>query len=187
MATYEYKTLLDAGYSKRFLLAPYGSPALLRRAYIMGRSTPRRCIHCQFLYSIPSELPHPATNRDGKDFRFMYSGNPLGSGFCSYACLRDFGRDNKAESIEYAIKLSAQPDFYQSEEWRILRYKVLHKRGRKCELCGAEYGGKRIHVDHIRPKSKYPYLALTESNLQILCDDCNMGKGAMDETDWRGQ
>jgi 5-methylcytosine-specific restriction endonuclease McrA len=42
-----------------------------------------------------------------------------------------------------------------------------------------------MHVDHIKPRSKYPHLALRESNLQVLCEACNLGKGNWDETDWR--
>ena len=40
-------------------------------------------------------------------------------------------------------------------------------------------------MDHIKPVSKFPKLRLAESNLQVLCEDCNMGKSAWDETDWR--
>ena len=42
-----------------------------------------------------------------------------------------------------------------------------------------------MNVDHIRPRTKYPDLALKMSNLQTLCADCNCGKGWRDETDWR--
>jgi len=42
-----------------------------------------------------------------------------------------------------------------------------------------------LHVDHIKPRSKYPDLALELKNLQVLCEDCNIGKGTWDESDWR--
>lgn len=52
--------------------------------------------------------------------------------------------------------------------------------------CGATPAtGAVINVDHIKPRKKYPHLALEISNLQILCHDCNHGKGNWDETDWR--
>jgi 5-methylcytosine-specific restriction endonuclease McrA len=73
--------------------------------------------------------------------------------------------------------------FYLSQEWRELRYKVIKKQGRKCGACRATEG--TMHVDHIKPRSKYPHLELEESNLQILCENCNMGKGNKDEIDWR--
>jgi 5-methylcytosine-specific restriction endonuclease McrA len=34
-----------------------------------------------------------------------------------------------------------------------------------------------MHVDHIKPRRKYPHLALVFDNLQVLCHDCNHGKG----------
>lgn len=43
----------------------------------------------------------------------------------------------------------------------------------------------KIVVDHIKPLSKFWHLRLERSNLQVLCDECNMGKGAWDETDHR--
>lgn len=42
-----------------------------------------------------------------------------------------------------------------------------------------------MNVDHIRPRSRFPELALTESNLQVLCETCNHGKGNWSERDWR--
>jgi 5-methylcytosine-specific restriction endonuclease McrA len=76
-----------------------------------------------------------------------------------------------------------EPDFYKSDAWRTVRYKALKKANGKCQCCGE--GGKRLHVDHIKPRSKFPHLELDENNLQVLCEDCNLGKGAWDQTDWR--
>lgn len=74
-------------------------------------------------------------------------------------------------------------NFYNSREWKELRYKVINIHGRKCLCCNAS--DKPIHVDHIKPISKYPELALEISNLQVLCEDCNLGKSNIDETDFR--
>ncbi len=74
-------------------------------------------------------------------------------------------------------------EFYDSREWRELRYRAIRVRGRKCECCGAEKG--QMHVDHIKPRSLFPNLELSFENLQILCRDCNMGKSNKDMTDWR--
>jgi 5-methylcytosine-specific restriction endonuclease McrA len=49
----------------------------------------------------------------------------------------------------------------------------------------AETSGSVMHVDHIKPRWKYPELSLSFENLQVLCKDCNLGKGGWDETDWR--
>lgn len=73
--------------------------------------------------------------------------------------------------------------FYLSREWRELRYSVLERRGNSCECC--RRNDLPIHVDHIQPRSLRPDLELDESNLQILCVDCNIGKGNRYSTDWR--
>ena len=73
--------------------------------------------------------------------------------------------------------------FYQSHEWRKVRYQVLVKWGRKCMCCGRE--DQPIHVDHIKPLRKHWDRRLDPDNLQVLCDQCNHGKGNWDETDHR--
>lgn len=83
-------------------------------------------------------------------------------------------------------------EFYKSWDWRTLRMKIIKQHGKRCQCCGATPSDKdsagdpvRIVVDHIKPLSKYWQLRLVPSNLQILCDECNQGKGAWDETDHR--
>lgn len=76
--------------------------------------------------------------------------------------------------------------FYESRAWRELRYEALKVSGARCRCCGATAAnGKRIHVDHVKPRYTHPHLALEITNLQVLCEDCNIGKGAWDSTDWR--
>jgi 5-methylcytosine-specific restriction endonuclease McrA len=82
--------------------------------------------------------------------------------------------------------MSVSADFYQSLEWLTLRHRVLRKSRGWCELCGHRGDGRNpLQVYHIKPKSKFPHLALVESNLQVLCKNCNRGKGNTDSTDWR--
>ncbi|MBV7316139.1 HNH endonuclease [Shewanella sp. NIFS-20-20] len=73
---------------------------------------------------------------------------------------------------------STLENFYLSNAWRSLRYQVLSTREPRCALCRQtpEQHGISLHVDHILPRSKYPELALDINNLQILCQDCNLGK-----------
>lgn len=79
-------------------------------------------------------------------------------------------------------KVVSDPSFYRSLAWRKIRFSVLHERGAKCEVCGTKAkAGTTLHVDHVKPRSKYPELALDPTNLQILCEDCNLGKA---DTDW---
>lgn len=82
-----------------------------------------------------------------------------------------------------ALKQGREGGFYESREWQELRYKVLIHWGRKCMCCGTTEG--EMHVDHIKPRSKYPELELDFNNLQVLCRACNMGKSNTDETDFR--
>tara|TARA_R110002033_G_scaffold45448_1_gene89009 strand:+ start:79 stop:597 length:519 start_codon:yes stop_codon:yes gene_type:complete len=71
-------------------------------------------------------------------------------------------------------------------KWRAIRYQALKLGGGKCCLCGmSPKDGVKLHVDHIKPKSLFPHLAYDLNNLQVLCEDCNMGKSNKDDTDWR--
>ena len=68
-------------------------------------------------------------------------------------------------------------EFYQTREWRSLRFDVIRASDGKCKLCGrSRDDGIIIHVDHIKPRSKHPLLELLFENLQVLCEDCNLGK-----------
>lgn len=79
-----------------------------------------------------------------------------------------------------------QESFYTSDAWREVRYRALKASNGRCQCCAARPGpGNPLHIDHIRPRSKFPKLELELSNLQVLCADCNLGKRAWDETDWR--
>ena len=94
-------------------------------------------------------------------------------------------RRQQARTEEKDVNASAA--FYQSREWRALRYQALKKYGGACSACGrsAAKHGVVIHVDHIRPRSKYPHMSLRLDNLQLLCHECNLAKGNRDEIKWR--
>lgn len=78
-------------------------------------------------------------------------------------------------------------EFLETYEWRKLRMEALKKYGPKCMCCGATpAAGAVMNVDHIKPRKAWPSLAMDISNLQILCHECNHGKGNWDQTDWRG-
>ncbi len=66
-------------------------------------------------------------------------------------------------------------DFCDSKPWRELRAKVIDFYGRQCMKCKGV--GDIIQVDHIKPKSLYPELALDFRNMQVLCIHCNKDKG----------
>lgn len=57
-----------------------------------------------------------------------------------------------------------------------LRMDVLRRDGYRCQMCGAtRKDGVQLHVDHIVPVSRDGRTVM--ENLQILCEDCNFGKG----------
>ena len=77
-------------------------------------------------------------------------------------------------------------DFLMSYEWRKIRLQALMTHGSICQCCGASpKNGAVMNVDHIKPRSKFPELALDLSNLQVLCAECNHGKGNWSQNDFR--
>jgi len=103
---------------------------------------------------------------------------------------RCFGKSSKPEVVKaekQPFNLAASTDFLQTYEWRKLRMEALKKYGPVCQCCGASREtGAVMNVDHIKPRKLFPQLALDINNLQILCHECNHGKGNWDMTDWRG-
>lgn len=98
--------------------------------------------------------------------------------------IKPVGYNQKSKKSEEINK----DNFYNTWAWKDIRYQALDKCGRRCMSCGAsplKDNKVVLHVDHIKPFRKYPELALDINNLQVLCEDCNMGKGYWDETDFR--
>jgi 5-methylcytosine-specific restriction endonuclease McrA len=73
--------------------------------------------------------------------------------------------------------------FYDTPEWQRLRVITLKVYGVKCMKCHKTR--TEMHVDHIKPISKYPHLKLCFGNLQVLCRNCNMEKSNLNEIDYR--
>jgi HNH endonuclease len=78
-------------------------------------------------------------------------------------------------------------EFLSTWAWRELRYATIKRFGAVCLCCGAtpRKTGEPIQVDHIKPRSLFPHLAMDPENLQTLCGPCNQGKSNRDFTDWR--
>ena len=91
--------------------------------------------------------------------------------------------------VSYIKRADIDPrseDFLLSFAWRATRMMALKQHGAICQCCGASAKtGAVIHVDHIKPRQENPELALDVNNLQVLCHECNHGKGNWDQTDWR--
>lgn len=69
--------------------------------------------------------------------------------------------------------------FLKSPEWRAVREVVFERDGRLCRQCGST---ESLQIDHILPKSKFPELALSPENLQVLCWCCNRRKNTKTDT-----
>jgi hypothetical protein len=66
----------------------------------------------------------------------------------------------------------------------VLRYQFLKTQPQplRCSACGMTVAeGAKLCVDHIRPIRHHWYLRLEASNFQLMCTDCNLGKGSDDE------
>lgn len=115
----------------------------------------------------------------------------LSSEWMAGPCQTHSAKKRPAKTLKRLQTQTRQPKrptdiFLASWEWSALRYQALLRLGRKCQCCGATPAtGAVLHVDHIKPRSKYPELALSLDNLQILCRTCNRGKSNTDETDFR--
>lgn len=87
-----------------------------------------------------------------------------------------------------ASTASGRKLFRSSIGWRRARYAALaanaerHGGVARCELCGA---GPPFHVDHIEALSKVWAKRLDPTNLQVLCEPCNVGKLDGPARDWR--
>lgn len=73
--------------------------------------------------------------------------------------------------------------FYESKKWQALKQKIFSIYELRCMQCSAEK--TELHIDHIKPRSKYPELELILDNLQILCRRCNLEKSNNNEIDYR--
>lgn len=90
------------------------------------------------------------------------------------------------EALARGKRTKPAKDFYSTREWAAVRYAALIRSQGRCSCCGASRAdGAVMHVDHIKPRSKFPEIALDIENLQVLCDLCNVAKSNIDMTDWQ--
>jgi 5-methylcytosine-specific restriction endonuclease McrA len=91
--------------------------------------------------------------------------------------------DRAADRVARKGSPAAKKSFRASLAWRRTRYAILAENAARnngtarCELCGTTAApGKPLHVDHIEAVSKNWARRFDKSNLQILCQDCNVVK-----------
>jgi 5-methylcytosine-specific restriction endonuclease McrA len=98
------------------------------------------------------------------------------------------GVKTASPKVATPVQAVATDAFLSSYEWRRVRMQALKRHGTRCQCCGATPAtGAVMNVDHIKPRKLFPELALDVDNLQVLCHECNHGKGNWDMTDWRGE
>ncbi|MGB3299992.1 MAG: HNH endonuclease signature motif containing protein [Phormidesmis sp.] len=66
------------------------------------------------------------------------------------------------------------------QKWKQEQYSL---QAGQCPSCKKSISLKGSHIDHIKPLSRYPSLAIAPHNLRILCADCNVSKGATETMD----
>jgi 5-methylcytosine-specific restriction protein A len=77
------------------------------------------------------------------------------------------------------IRFAYMAGFYSTTEWATLRRRALDRDHWRCVLCGANlHGFGRSRVDHVRPRSEAPELALVLANLRSLCPPCDNARHA---------
>ena len=75
------------------------------------------------------------------------------------------------------------PDWIQIKRQPIkpgLRFEILKRDDYRCQMCGVTAkDGATLEIDHIYPVSKGG--TNEPDNLQVLCRECNAGKGAQSQ------
>jgi 5-methylcytosine-specific restriction endonuclease McrA len=117
------------------------------------------------------------------------------AGYCSKSCFRGLLPAKQRGKIRKAFKRKERQikrqhkkvatGFYESDAWRELRFSTLRKFGFSCMACGQKPPNVVLHVDHIKPRSLHPELELNPNNIQVLCEDCNLGKSNKSSDDLR--
>jgi 5-methylcytosine-specific restriction endonuclease McrA len=93
---------------------------------------------------------------------------------------------NRVARAANAFHYDMAQAFYRSRDWRELSYVTKQLAGWRCQCCGKSAAdGVKIVCDHIKPIRHFWELRLDPDNVQCLCEDCNLGKGSWDDTDFR--
>ena len=88
--------------------------------------------------------------------------------------LNDFYRDkNHAAGYAYLCK-TCNPEQKRRSRWKF-RFELLKSSNFTCQYCGRKAPEIVLEIDHIYPKSIGG--KNKKENYQILCRECNLGKG----------
>lgn len=79
------------------------------------------------------------------------------------------------EAGESSVELSTLGSGDRQKISKAIRYDLLRASNFKCQTCGISASDAPLEIDHIQPVSMGGISDL--SNYQVLCRDCNRGKG----------
>jgi predicted restriction endonuclease len=123
------------------------------------------CPKCGFNY-----LHHSAPTKCSND----YIGIDLWCEGCGKTSILEITQNKGQTLIEWAKPVerrSIKPS---------LRFRILKRDDYRCQICGdTAQDGAKLEIDHIHPVSKGGNN--NTSNLQVLCRDCNAGKGVQNK------
>lgn len=111
-----------------------------------------------------------------------------------YESTRGYTYNNKYWDFDFEDILKIYNDWKKGKKFQVtpkrerqvmnssIRYNVFKRDNYTCQICGATAkDGAKLQVDHIIPVSKGGKTVM--SNLQTLCDRCNMGKSNKTDED----
>lgn len=122
---------------------------------------------------LSSRCQNPSGSQDGMVIKFWCKN-------CCKVSLLCIARHGNVSLIKWR-KISAIPVKKKRKKIKPgVRFDVLKRDNYTCQTCGATaQDGATLEIDHIRPFSKGGSDEI--DNLQVLCRDCNIGKGNKDQ------
>ena len=67
-------------------------------------------------------------------------------------------------------------EYYSGQSLSYYRKYMEELVGKRCPICDCSFAYSQVTLDHILPKSKFPFLSITPINLVPTCYNCNMRK-----------
>lgn len=171
------KKLVPASVMHKYLLARRGYTGRLGESLVAAVAD-----------EIRKQIGAPKTNMRARNFVERHGDIVMSTAHQQHATAPIAAKPNLRRSKPQTVASAAvsSDEFLRTFEWRRVRMLALKKYGPRCQCCGATPdSGAVMNVDHIKPRNLFPELALDVNNLQILCAECNHGKGNWDMTDWR--
>jgi|SRR5690625_218168 len=94
--------------------------------------------------------------------------------------------DNHNNKVYEQIRTSTEEGrkykrFYDTKEWRTLRYQTLLNAGFICEICGVR---EATIGDHVIPTKVRWDLRLDKNNVQAVCSECHNKKTEEDKMEY---